>query len=54
LFWKKVRTVARLQETTYKKGVKIGGKDMQAIEERLESSDKLPLYDIRITPLMVH
>ena len=51
--WKKVRTVVRLLETTYEKGVKIGGKDMQAIEERLERSDKLPLYDITIAPLMV-
>jgi hypothetical protein len=52
--WKKVRTVVRLLETTYEKGVKIGGKDMQVIEERLERSDKLPLYDITITPLMVY
>jgi hypothetical protein len=52
--WKKVRTVVRLIETTYEKGIKIGGKDMQVIEERLERSDKLPLYDITITPLMVY
>jgi hypothetical protein len=52
--WKKVRTVVHLLETTYEKGVKIGGKDMQAIEGRLERSDKLPLYDITITPLMVY
>ena len=51
--WKKVRTVVHLLETTYAKGVKIGRKDMQAIEERLERSDKLPLYDITIAPLMV-
>jgi transposase len=53
-FWRKVRTVVRLLETTYEKGVKIGGKDMQAIEKRLERSDKLPLYDITIAPLMVY
>ena len=52
--WKKVRTVVCLLETTYEKGVKIGGKDMQAVEERLERSDKLPLYDITIAPLMVY
>ena len=52
--WKKVRTVACLIETTYEKGVKVGGKDMQAIEERLGRSDKLPLYDITVTPLMVY
>ena len=52
--WKRVRSVVRLLETTYEKGVKIGGKDMQTIEERLERSDKLPLYDITITPLMVY
>ena len=28
-------------------------KILQAIEERLERSDKLPLYDITIAPLMV-
>jgi hypothetical protein len=42
-----------LLETTYEKGEKIGGKDMQAIEERLERSDNLPLYDITVTPLLV-
>ena len=52
--WKRVRSVVRLLETTYEKGVKIGGKDMQAIEERLERSDTLPLYDITIAPLMVY
>ena len=52
--WKKVRTGACLIETTYEKGVKVVGKDMQAIEERLERSDKLPLYDITVTPLMVY
>jgi len=51
--WKKVRSVVRLMETTYEKGVKIGGKERQAIEERLERSDKLPLYDITITPITV-
>jgi transposase len=52
--WKIVRTVVRFLETTYEKGAKIGGKDMQAIEERLERSDKLPLYDITITPLIIY
>ena len=52
-FWKRMRTVVHLLEATYEKGVKIGGKDMQAIEERLERSDKLPLYDITVTPIMV-
>jgi hypothetical protein len=52
--WKKVRSVVRLLETTYEKGVKIGGKERQAIEERLERSEKLPLYDITITSLMVY
>jgi len=53
-FWKKVRSVVCLTETAYEKGVKIGGEEMQAIEERLERSDKLPLYDITIAPLMVY
>jgi len=38
---------------TFVETIKIGGKDMRVIEERLERSDKLPLYDITITPLMV-
>jgi hypothetical protein len=49
---RKIRTVVCLPETTYEKGVKICGKDMQAIEERLKHSDKLPLYDITVTPLV--
>ena len=52
--WKKVRSVVCLLETTYEKGVKIGGKKRQAIEKRLERSEKLPLYDITITPEMVY
>ena len=52
--WKSVRSTVRLLETTYEKGVKISGKERQMIEERLERSEKLPLYDIKITPIMVH
>lgn len=52
--WKKVRSVVRLLNTTYEKGVKIGGKERQVLEGRLERSEKLPLYDITITPDMVY
>jgi hypothetical protein len=52
--WKSVRSIVRLLETPYEKGVKINGKEMQKIEERLERLEKLPLYDITITPLMVY
>jgi len=52
--WKRVRAIVRLLESTYEKGVKISGKKRQTIEERLERSEKLPLYDITIIPKMVY
>ncbi|MCR4321510.1 MAG: hypothetical protein NUV74_14375 [Candidatus Brocadiaceae bacterium] len=44
----------RLLDTTYEKGVKIGGKEKLALEGRLERLEKLPLYDITITPKTVY
>ncbi len=52
--WKRVRTIVRLLPTIYKKGITISGKERQAIEDRLERSEILPLYDIKITPITVY
>lgn len=52
--WKKVRSVVRLLDTTYEKGIKISGKEKLALEGRLERLEKLPLYDITITPKTVY
>ena len=52
--WKRVRPVVCLLDTTYEKGVNTVGKERQAIEERLERSETLPLYDITIAPKMVY
>ena len=52
-FWKKVRASVQLLETTYEKGVKVIGKERLLLEDRLNRSDKLPLYDIIIIPNMV-
>jgi hypothetical protein len=51
--WKRVRTTVHLFNTTYAKGVKLLGKERQQIEERLERSPQLPLYDITINPMTV-
>lgn len=52
--WKKVRPVVRLLNTTYEKGIRIGGKERLALEGRVERLEKLPLYDITITSYTVY
>ena len=51
--WKRVRSIVHLLENTYEKGVKLSVKERRGIEDRLERSEKLPLYDITIKPTMV-
>lgn len=52
--WKKVRAIVQLLETTYEKGVKVSGKERLLLEHRLDRSEKLPLYDIKIIPNVVY
>ncbi len=51
--WKGVRTTAKLIDAVYEKGVKVSGKDKVKLEQRLNRLERLPLYDITITPKMV-
>ena len=41
-------------EGSYEKGVKLCGKEKTKLEERLERSELLPMYDISIEPLTVN
>lgn len=51
--WKGLRATVKLMETVYEKGVKVHGKEKVELERRLKRSDRLPLYDITISPKMV-
>lgn len=51
--WKSIRTTARLFDAVYEKGVRVCGKNKVKLEDRLERSKKLPLYDITIRPITV-
>jgi hypothetical protein len=52
--WKGVRATVRHLKKNYDKGVKICGKEKVQLEERLQRSERLPLYDIKIRPLTVN
>jgi hypothetical protein len=52
--WKGLNATVRLLNTSYEKGVKICGKEKAKMEERLQRSERLPLYDITIHPKMVY
>lgn len=51
--WKGMRTIARLVDGVYEKGVKVYGGDKTALEHRLERSTDLNWWDITIHPKMV-
>lgn len=51
--WKGVRTVARLVDAIYEKGVKICGSEKTALEQRLQRSTNLSWWDITIHPKTV-
>ena len=53
LLWKGMRTIARLVDAVYEKGVKVCGGDKTALEHRLERSTDLNWWDITIHPKMV-
>jgi hypothetical protein len=52
-FWKGMRTIVRLLDTTYEKGVKIGGIEKIALEQKLVRSVALHWWDITIQPKVV-
>jgi hypothetical protein len=51
--WRGVRTTAMLLETIYEKGIKLCGKEKEALENRLLRSSELHWWDIAIPPIMV-
>jgi len=52
--WKGFRATVKLVDAVYEKGVKVSGKDKVKLEQRLKRLDRLPLYDITITPKTVY
>jgi hypothetical protein len=53
-FWKRTRTVVRLLDAIYEKGVKVCGNAKTELEQRLLRSVNLPWWDITIHPEQVH
>jgi hypothetical protein len=53
-FWKGLRTVTRLLDRPYEKGVKICGHEKLDLQQRLKRSFALHWWDITITPIMVN
>ena len=53
-FWKGLRTVTRLLDAPYKKGVKVSGHEKLDLEQRLKRAPALQWWDITITPIMVN
>ena len=52
--WKGLHATVKLIETIYKKGIKVLGKEKVDLEKRLIRLDRLPLYDITISPITVN
>ena len=52
--WKGLNATVHLLKTSYEKGVKVCGKEKAKMEERLQRSERLPLYDIIIKPNTVY
>ena len=52
--WKGFRATVNLMSSVYEKGVKLCGKEKAALEQRLQRSSKLSLYDILIQPKTVN
>ena len=51
--WKGCHAAVHLLGTSYEKGVKVCGKEKAKMEQRLQRSERLPLYDITISPITV-
>ena len=52
--WKGLCATVKMIDAVYEKGVKVCGKEKVKLEQRLDRSDRLPLYDITIKPKMVN
>lgn len=52
-FWKGMRTVVRLLDASYVKGVKVSGNEKKELEQRLQRSPVLHWWDITIYPKLV-
>lgn len=52
--WKGFRATVNLMSSVYEKGVKLCGKEKAVLEQRLQRSSKLSLYDILIQPKTVN
>jgi hypothetical protein len=46
--WKGLRATVHLLNAVYEKGIKVRGKRRSQLEQRLQRSERLPLYDISI------
>ena len=51
--WKGARTIVRLLDAMYEKGVKVCGSKKTDLEHRLQRADELPWWDITIHPKTV-
>jgi Rhodopirellula transposase DDE domain len=51
--WKGARTIVRLLDAVYEKGVKVCGSEKTDLEHRLQRADELPWWDITIHPKTV-
>lgn len=51
--WKEFNASVHIVKVPYEKGVKIRGKEKTKMEDRLQRSNRLPLYDIIINPKTV-
>jgi hypothetical protein len=52
--WKGLRAAVKLIDAVYEKGVKVYGKEKVELERRLKRLDRLPSYDITISPITVN
>jgi len=51
--WKGLRATVHLLNAVYEKGIKVCGKERAKLEQHLQRSEQLPLYDITRCPKMV-
>jgi hypothetical protein len=52
--WKGLHATVKLIDAVYEKGVRVYGKEKVELEQRLKRSDRLPLYDITVSPISVY
>jgi hypothetical protein len=53
-FWKGLRTMTRLLDGAYEKGIKVCGNEKTELEQRLQRSPILHWWDITIQPKTVN